>query len=130
MGAMLVGLITGIPLMIIFYTFATVTVVLTASIAFFSYQFKMSVPWWTIAAYVMNIFVLIPFIYALKKVSKAKMCPACGAKARNRIGFCTACSETTKVFDEKKFIKRILLAFVILLGVFYIYSTISTMLTA
>lgn len=130
MGAMLVGLITGIPLMIIFYTFVTVTVVLTASIAFFSYQFKMSVLWWTIAAYVMNIFVLIPFIYVLKKISKAKICPACGVKARNRIGFCTACSETTKVFDEKKFIKRILLAFVILLGVFYIYSTISTMLAA
>lgn len=117
MGAMLVGLITGIPLMIITYSFVALCIVLIAAIAFLTYKLKMSVIWWTIAACIMNIGVLIPFIYALKRISKAKICPACGAKSRNRIGFCTACSETTKVFDEKKFIIRILIVIGILIGI-------------
>lgn len=124
MGAMLVGLLTGIPIMIFFYSFVAITLGAIAVIAFLAYKLKMSVLWWTLAAFMMNILVLIPFIYALNKISKSRTCPVCGAKSRNRIGFCTACSETTKVFDEKKFIKKVLLAVGILLVINYIRDTI------
>lgn len=127
MGAMLVGLITGIPAMIIIYSFVTISAVLIATIAFFSYQLKMSVLWWTLAAFVMNIWVLIPFIIAVKKISKNKICPACGSRSRNSVGFCPACGESTKAFDEKKFIKKILLVISILIGIYYIYSFVSTL---
>ncbi len=130
MGAMLVGLITGIPAMIIVYSCFALSLVVTAATAFLTYKLRMSVLWWTIAAYIMNIGVLIPFIYALKKISKARVCPACGAKARNRIGFCTACSETTKVFDEKKFIKRVLLVIGILTAIVYVCSFVSKIIPA
>ena len=127
MGAMLVGLITGIPLMIMIYSFITVSAILIVSIAFFSYQLKMNVLWWTLAAFVMNFSVLIPFIIAVKKISKNKICPTCGSRSRNSAGFCPACGANSKAFDDTKFIKRILLIISILMGIYYAYSFISTL---
>lgn len=123
MGAMLVGLITGIPLMIIFYSYITISAVLIASIAFFSYQLKMSVLWWVLAALIMNLAVLIPFIIAVRKISKNKICPACGSRSRNSAGFCPACGESTKAFNDKKFIKKILLACLIVLIISTVFDT-------
>lgn len=122
MGAMLVGLITGIPAMIIIYSGLAISIVTVVSTAFLTHKLRMSVIWWTIAAYVMNIGVLIPFIYALKQITKAKTCPACGSRSRNKAGFCPACGELTKVFNEKKFIQKTLLIIGILIVISYVFS--------
>ena len=123
MGAMLIGLITGIPIMIIVYSFITVSAILIATIAFFSYQLKMSVLWWTLAACIMNFGVLIPFIFAVRKISKNKICPACGSRSRNNAGFCPACGESTKAFNDKKFIQKILLAYLVAVIIITVFDT-------
>ncbi|MBR3835863.1 MAG: zinc ribbon domain-containing protein [Clostridia bacterium] len=125
MGAMLVGLITGIPAMIIVYSCLAISIVMVVSTAFVTHKLKMSVLWWTIAAYVLNIVVLIPFIYALKQISKEKICPACGSRSRNKAGFCPACGANSKVFNEKKFIQKILLIIGILTVIAYVFSFLS-----
>lgn len=120
MGAMLVGLATGIPLMIFVFFF---TIVQTAVITFCAYKAKMSVLWWFIAALVMNSWVIIPFIFAHLKIATSK-CHSCGANTKNSTGSCPCCGESVKKFDDKRFIKRILLAFPIALVVFTILETI------
>ncbi|MBQ8576100.1 MAG: hypothetical protein IJ447_08665 [Clostridia bacterium] len=120
MGAMLVSMALSIPIMMFIAFF---TIVLIAVLAYCAYKIKMSVLWWLIAAIVMNFWVVFPFVFAYIKIDKAK-CPNCGANKKTNTGICPCCGDSGKKFDDKKFIKRTLLVYLIVIVIYAILETV------
>lgn len=114
MGAMLVGMATGIPVMILV---VFCTIVQAGVIAFCAYKNKMSVKWWLFAALVLNTFVLIPFIFAIVKIRTAT-CKSCGKKVNHKTKHCPNCGESVKAFDDESFIRKIMIVLAVAFAVF------------
>ncbi len=120
MGAMLVGMATGIPMMmlIVFFTIAQAGV-----IAFCAYKNRMSVKWWLFSSLVLNSWVLIPFIFSVVRIRTAK-CKSCGTKVNHKADFCPNCGESVKTFDDESFIRKIMIALAVLFAVLEIITII------
>ena len=109
MGAMLVGMATAIPAMILLIFF---TIVQACVISYCAYKNNMSVKWWLLASFMLNSWVILPFVFAVTK-TKTQKCKSCGTKVKYKTQFCPECGENIKVFDDEGFIRKILIALVV-----------------
>ena len=120
MGAMLVGMLTSIPVIIITVFFViSNTVILT----FCAYKNKMSVKWWLFSSLVLFFWVWIPFIFSIVKIRTAK-CKSCGADVKRKTNFCPSCSERFEAFDDESFIRKIMIALAAAFAVFEIVNVV------
>lgn len=120
MGAMLVGMATAIPAMILLVFF---TIVQAGVIAFCAHKNRMSVKWWLFSSLVLNTWVLIPFIFSIVKIRTAK-CKSCGTKVSHKTDFCPSCGEGVKTFDDESFIRKIMIALAVLFAALEIITII------
>lgn len=70
MGAMLVGMATAIPAMILLIFF---TIVQACVISYCAYKNSMSVKWWLLASFMLNSWVILPFVFAVTKNKNSEM---------------------------------------------------------
>lgn len=120
MGAMLVGMATAIPAMIILVFF---TIVQACVIAFCAYKNNMSVKWWLLAAFMLNSWVILPFVFAVIK-TKTQKCRSCSTKVKYKTQICPECGERIKVFDDEGFIRKILIALVVIFCSILVIETV------
>ncbi len=128
MGAMLVGIVTGMFAWIFFIVF---TILFALLIFIDARRHNMKSGLWAITALILNFYILPVYIYTRIKIATLK-CENCGAKV-NQKNFCSQCgSEIRKFNDEailKKFLKIVLIVVAVILVVGSIYVPLTSLWT-
>lgn len=114
MGAMLVGMITGMAAM----AFAvTIQIIITVILFIDAYRHNMKAVRWAIAGFMFNFWSLPVYIIVRIKMANPK-CKSCGEKLRADQNFCPVCGTAVKKIDDgaiaKKFILYAILASVVI----------------
>lgn len=120
MGAMLVGMATGIPMMMLVVFCIIVQAVV---IAFCAYKNQMSVKWWLFSSLVLASWALIPFIFSIIKIRTAR-CKSCSARVKRKTKFCPHCGESFKTFDDESFIRKIMIAIAVVIAALEVVTII------
>lgn len=81
----------------------------TAGFYFAARRNNMKTVHWTVAGLLLDIWVLIPYFYAKRKMSSLK-CGKCGALPSPQDEYCTACGEKLEKYDDGRTAVRFLLA--------------------
>lgn len=106
MFTMLVGMMTWF----FFLGFLIVwKIAFTAGFYFAARRNRMKTIHWTVAGLLLDIWVLIPYFYAKKKMSSSVKCGNCSALPSPQDSFCTLCGTKLEKFDDGKTAVRFLL---------------------
>ncbi len=106
MFAMLVGMMTWFFMLGFLIVWK---IAFTAGFYFAARRNKMKTVHWTVAGLFLDIWVLIPYFYAKRKMSSLK-CGKCGASPSAQDNFCTACGEKLEKYDDGRTAVRFLAA--------------------
>ena len=82
----------------------------TAGFYFAARRNKMKTVHWTVAGLLLDIWTLIPYFYAKKKMSFSVKCGNCGALPSPQDSFCTLCGTKLEKYDDGRTAVRFLLA--------------------
>ncbi len=126
MGAMIVGMITGMAA----WGFFIFTCIVNAFVMFFLAGFlKMNSIKWAVSGLVCNFYSEVFFVIALIAM-KTRKCKSCGTRVENIDGYCTQCGESIKKLDDGKFaLKYPLMTYLIFFAFFAIACVTGSILS-
>lgn len=133
MGAMLVGMATGVAAMGFMFAVMGFSVALRVIIALIvgvkARRLNMESGLWAVSSLFLSFWIIPVYIIVKRKMNSLK-CTACGQRVEHGANFCTSCGAPVKAFDDGAFLKKVLLiaavAFVavfIVNGVYYTFIT-------
>lgn len=125
MGAMLVGMATGVAAMGISFVLIGFSVVTRTVIALIirtkAQRLNMDSGLWAISGFFLGLWI-IPVCIIVKRKMKSLKCTACGQRVEHGANFCISCGTPVKAFDDGAFLKKVLLIAAVAFIVFYIVS--------
>lgn len=124
MWTMLVGMMTWFMMVGVLVFLCVWKTAFAAGFYFASRRNGMKTLHWTVSGLLFDIWMLIPYFYAKRKISERK-CPKCEAPASLQAEFCTACGEKLERFDDGKIAVRFLL---ICVGGYVLFTVIGAIL--
>ena len=125
MGAMLVGMATGIAAMGISFVLIGFSVVTRTVIALIirtkAQRLNMDSGLWAVSGFFLGLWIVPVFIIAKRKIISLK-CTACGRQIEYGTKFCVSCGTPVKSFDDGAFLKKVLSIAAVAFVVFYIVN--------
>ena len=129
MGAMLVGMATGIAAMGISFVLIGFSVVTRTVIALIirtkAQRLNMDSGLWAVSGFFLGLWIVPVFIIAKRKITSLKS-TACGRQTGHGANYCAVCGAPVEVFDDSRFLKRILLIAVAVIVVVYVVGIFYT----
>lgn len=127
MGAMLVGMATGVAAMGISFVLIGFSVVTRTVIALIirtkARRLNMDSGLWAVTGFLLGLWI-IPVCIIVKRKMKSLKCTACGQRVEHGANFCVSCGTPVKAFDDGAFLKKVLLIAAVAFIVFYIVSSV------
>lgn len=124
MGAMLVGMATGIAAMI----FAVVLQIIIALGLFIdAHRHKMKAVNWAIAGFIFHFWILPVYIIVRIKTANLK-CVSCGKRVGENKDFCPECGTAVQKIDDGAIAKKFVLYVLAALAVFVVLGTVYTVI--
>ena len=125
MGAMLVGMATGVAAMGISFVLIGFSVVTRTVIALIirtkARQLNMDSGLWAVTGFLLGLWIIPVYIFAKRKMASLK-CTACGKQNEHSANFCVSCGAPVSHFEDGRFLKRILLIAVAVIVAVYVVS--------
>lgn len=117
MGAMLIGMVTGLAAMTVIYVLIFIEkIIITAALFFIARRQGMQAVKWAVAGFFFDIWTVLVYVCVRMKMANRK-CPSCGTKAGRDADFCINCGTAIEKISEgtlaKKFVKYILIAWAV-----------------
>lgn len=133
MGAMLIGMATGVVAMgfsAIFIGFLIVSKIIIALVIFAdARRQKMEASRWAVTGLFLDFWIIPVYIIAKRKMTLLK-CTVCHKQIERDASFCSSCGTPVKAFDDGAFLKKSLLCVVaILFGVIVTNAVFNTIIT-
>ena len=127
MGAMLVGMVTGVAAMGFMFAvigFSVVTrVVIALIIRVKARRLNMDSGLWAISGFFLGLWI-VPVCIIVKRKMKSLKCTACGQRVEHGANFCISCGAPVQAFDDGRFLKKILLIAVAAIVAAYAFSAV------
>lgn len=125
MGAMLVGMATGVAAMGISFTLIGFSLVTRTVIALVirtkARRLNMDSGLWAVSGLFLGFWIIPVYIFAKRKMVSLK-CTVCGLQIEHGANFCVSCGTPVKTFDDGAFLKKVLLIAAVAFVVFYIVN--------
>lgn len=106
MGAMLVGMVTGLTAMAFLCVFIFIErIIITVALFFIARHHGMKAVKWAVGGFFFGFLAIADYIYVIYKMSNRK-CSSCGAKAGRDADFCTNCGAAVEKVNEGALVKK------------------------
>lgn len=122
MGAMLVGMVTGLAAMAVIYLFIFIErIIITVALFFIARHQGMKAVKWAVGGFFFGLLAVADYIYVRYKMTNRK-CSSCNTKAGKNADFCINCGTAIENPNEGALVKKSVKYMLIIWAVIEIFS--------
>lgn len=124
MGAMLVGMATGLMAM---FFIAVEKIIIAVALFVIAHRQGMNAVKWAVAGFLLDFWTILVYIIVRIKIANLK-CASCGEKVGKNAEFCPNCGERVKKIDDGEIAKKFVLYVCLIMVIIVVADVIWTMI--